>query len=917
MLRTLSMLCALTFLGGLNAQAQDSRRPLSHADYGQFADISNLSMSPQGHVSFWVTEAPEQDPELAIALPSGAMKRYPRGTDPQWIAPSTLVFIHKAPLDETRTAIEAGKKGLDRPADDAFVWQLAPADTVLRFSRVAGILSSDRGGALLVVKHRPDYLLPDSSDAPESSDPFPVSLHHTLADTTLIIMGATRASLSYDGRVAWVGQHREEDSTTTILRIEQTMAGFQSDTLFTGAGKLVDWSGSRNGMRFAFTIEQDGSEAEQESGQPPRSVWVARGSDKARSVAPPAWGHVSATGLSFSDDGERLWVALEEIRAARVLPDSIPKHEVVNVDIWHWQDATLQPAQLLGADNPKTYQAWINPETSRWTIPAPGFFEQILTGEHDDGRWALGVDEDRWVRQRSWRFPYRYDLYRIDLATGDTFALAKGTMDLPRVSPTGRFAYSWNRDDQQWEVFDLSTGSKTKMDAGIPTSLANEEHDWPYAPSAHGSPGWTTGDAHLLLYDAFDVWQVDPQQPNAPQRLTRGREEGLVYRLIDVDADRQAHDPADLWFRVQDDADKTMSVARMNPRRGRVTPVYRSSGMLSSIRRARSGEAWQFRYERFDTFPDVWLADRDFDAVTQLSQLDTARAPFLWGSSQLVSWTNVSGATIDGVLYLPEAHYDGTIPMMVYFYERFSDNLHRHWRPEPYRSIINPTFYVSRGYAVFIPDIPYEVGFPGESAMDAVMTGISNVLDHHPRIDRNRVGVQGHSWGGYQIAYMVTRTNFFKAAEAGAPVSNMTSAYGGIRYGSGMSRMFQYENTQSRIGGSLWERPLEYLENSPIFQADRITTPLLMMHNDEDGAVPWTQGIELFVALRRLDRPVWLINYNGEPHNLTKWANKVDWATRMQQFFDHYLQGAPAPVWLREGVPAREKGRTLGLEIAQ
>lgn len=145
----------------------------------------------------------------------------------------------------------------------------------------------------------------------------------------------------------------------------------------------------------------------------------------------------------------------------------------------------------------------------------------------------------------------------------------------------------------------------------------------------------------------------------------------------------------------------------------------------------------------------------------------------------------------------------------------------------------------------------------------------------------------------------------------------MTSAYGGIRYGSGMSRMFQYENTQSRIGGSLWERPLEYLENSPIFQADRITTPLLMMHNDEDGAVPWTQGIELFVALRRLDRPVWLINYNGEPHNLTKWANKVDWATRMQQFFDHYLQGAPAPVWLQEGVPAREKGRTLGLELAQ
>ena len=174
MLRTLSMLCALIFLGGITAQAQDSRRPLSHADYGRFADISNLSMSPQGDVSFWVTQAPEQDPELQIAVPDGSMKRYARGDDPQWIAPSTLVFVRKAPLEETRAAIEAGKKGLDRPADEAYVWQLAGSDTVLRFSSVSGILSSDRGGALLVVKHRPDYLNADSSAMPEPSDPFPV-----------------------------------------------------------------------------------------------------------------------------------------------------------------------------------------------------------------------------------------------------------------------------------------------------------------------------------------------------------------------------------------------------------------------------------------------------------------------------------------------------------------------------------------------------------------------------------------------------------------------------------------------------------------------------------------------------------------------------------------------------------------------
>ena len=189
--------------------------------------------------------------------------------------------------------------------------------------------------------------------------------------------------------------------------------------------------------------------------------------------------------------------------------------------------------------------------------------------------------------------------------------------------------------------------------------------------------------------------------------------------------------------------------------------------------------------------------------------------------------------------------------MMVYFYERMSDRLHRYTVPAAGGSSINYAFYVSRGYVLFIPDIPYEIGHPGESALDAVVPGVLSVVEQG-FIDRDKIGVQGHSWGGYQIAHMVTRTNLFAAAEAGAPVVNMTSAYGGIRWGSGMVRQFQYERTQSRIGGSLWERPLEFIENSPLFQADKIQTPLLMLHNDKDGAVPWYQGIEMFSAMRRL-----------------------------------------------------------------
>jgi len=195
-----------------------------------------------------------------------------------------------------------------------------------------------------------------------------------------------------------------------------------------------------------------------------------------------------------------------------------------------------------------------------------------------------------------------------------------------------------------------------------------------------------------------------------------------------------------------------------------------------------------------------------------------------------------------------------------------------------------------------------------------VLSGILSLVDAG-FVDQDAIGVQGHSWGGYQIAYLVTQTNLFTAGVAGAPVANMTSAYGGIRWGSGMSRQFQYEKTQSRLGGTLWEVPNRYFENSPLFFADKVETPLLMLHNDKDGAVPWYQGIEYFVALRRLSKPVWLLNYNGEDHGIGKYQNRRDYAVRMSQFFDHYLRGAPAPVWMDQGVPALRKGLTLGLEI--
>jgi dipeptidyl aminopeptidase/acylaminoacyl peptidase len=215
---------------------------------------------------------------------------------------------------------------------------------------------------------------------------------------------------------------------------------------------------------------------------------------------------------------------------------------------------------------------------------------------------------------------------------------------------------------------------------------------------------------------------------------------------------------------------------------------------------------------------------------------------------------------------------------------------------------------------IFNPDIEYSVGYPGESAFNCVIPGVTSLVEKG-FIDKDNIGVQGHSWGGYQIAYLVTKTDIFKAAESGAPVPNMISAYGGIRWWTGLSRQFQYEHTQSRIGGTPWEYPARYIENSPIFNIDKINTPLLIMHNDADGHVPWYQGIEFFVSLRRLGKPSWFLNYNGEPHWPLKMQNRKDFNIRMAQFFDYYLKGDAKPVWMEKGVTPMQKGIQQGYEL--
>jgi dipeptidyl aminopeptidase/acylaminoacyl peptidase len=271
-------------------------------------------------------------------------------------------------------------------------------------------------------------------------------------------------------------------------------------------------------------------------------------------------------------------------------------------------------------------------------------------------------------------------------------------------------------------------------------------------------------------------------------------------------------------------------------------------------------------------------------------------------------YVNADGKKLRAILTKPE-NFDPAkkYPLMVYIYEELSEGLHTYRAPTPGTSV-NITRYVSNGYVVLQPDIVYDSGYPGESAEKCVIPAVNTVVAEG-YIDPARIGIQGHSWGGYQITHLITRTNMFAAVQAGASVSNMISAYGGIRWGSGMSRAFQYEKTQSRIGSPPWEAPLQFIENSPIFWVEKVQTPYLTIHNDEDDAVPWYQAIEFFSALRRLGKEAYFFNYNGEPHGLRNRDNMKHWTVHQDEFFDHFLLGRPKPEWMEKGVPFLERGR--------
>lgn len=457
-------------------------------------------------------------------------------------------------------------------------------------------------------------------------------------------------------------------------------------------------------------------------------------------------------------------------------------------------------------------------------------------------------------------------------------------------------------------MFDGKTEDTRNLTEKMNVPFFDEDHDYPSKVPSYGMAGWLEDESGVLVYDKYDIWQF-PTRTGEPRSITggKGREGEMTFRVLRLDPERHfIKKDEKLLLSAYHNIEKHFGFYSFQVGKSVVVRLLEERKKFIFLAKAKEADVLIYTRESFEEFPDIWVSNGEFSSPKKISDVNPQISEFAWGSPELVEWNSLDGIPLQGVLIKPANYEEGKrYPVIVYFYRFFSQRLH-----EFNQMVVNHRpnfpFYTSNGYALFLPDIRFDVGHPGYAATKCLVPGVQKLMDMGIA-DPKAIGLHGHSWSGYQTAFVITQTNIFAAAVAGAPVSNMTSAYSGIRWESGLARQFQYEKDQSRIGGSLWEYPERYIENSPVFFADRIKTPLLIQFGDEDGAVPWYQGIELYLAMRRLGKDCVFLQYRGEPHHLQKYANKLDYSIKMKEYFDHYLKGMPAPEWITNGIPYRGK----------
>jgi dienelactone hydrolase len=905
-------------LAGAQQPIQGPKRPLTYDAYDSWHSIQGTTLARDGAWVAYALVPQDGDSTLVVRhLRAGAEHRHPRGKDPRFTADGRFVAFTIAPLKaEVDEARKAGKKDDDLPKSGFGVMNVATGE-VFAVDRVKSFqLAKEGSSAVAYLLEAPDKQ--DRNAEKKDEDARPKKNKKKEPGTDLIVRQLAAGSFatipgvveytwnesgsllaytvsSKSGVTDGAFARRSSDGATTALL---TGTGFYNNIVFDDAGTQVAFTSDseRHSLdpavaRFALYHWSDGS---------PRATLVASASTAGM---PDGFGVSEHGKVTFAKDGTAVFFGVSP--APRPAPDD--GAEPVKVDVWTFKDPFLQPMQKARAEEEekRSYLAVVHLKDRRFVplgspdLPDLGIGEGVPV--------LLGASDVPYRQLLSWDGEY-HDYFLVNPRGGTKQTILQKLRFDARLSPAGAYIFYFDAEEQDWMTVRVADGRKTNLTAALPARFSDEEWDTPENPRPYGAAGWLEGDRAILVYDRYDIWEIRPDGSGArPVTHGMGRTQKITFRYQKTDLEEKAIPPLrPLLLSATNERTRATGFYRVAAG-GAPEPLVMMDEAFANVQKARDADVFVFTRSRFDKFPDLWHSGPAFKDMKRISDANPQQAEYKWGRAELIDYKNADGRPLRAVLITPE-DFDPSrkYPLMVYIYETLSEGVHTYRAPAPGHNINIPR-YVSNGYVVLLPDIVYQTGYPGESALKCVVPAVQTVVAKG-FVDPERVGIQGHSWGGYQITYMITRTNIFRAVQAGASVSNMVSAYGGIRWGTGRSRAFQYEKTQSRIGAPPWDRTLEYIENSPIFWVEKVRTPYLTIHNDEDDAVPWYQGIEFFSAMRRLGKEAYMFVYNGEKHGLRQRHNQKHWTIHMDEYFDHYLQGAPRPEWMEKGVSYLERG---------
>ena len=899
-LRTLLTTLLLTALPGPRINAQDSsgKPPLPIADYRLWRSIDGATLSPDGAWAGWSYSRERGDDTLhVVSLDSDGEHVVPLASEPAFSDDGKWVAFFISPSFTEAEKLRRKKETVTRKAG---LLNLASGEQLTWEDAAAFAFA--KGSSHLVVKKR----RPDEKAEFQGSD--------------LILRNLGAGYDEFIGRVDEYGFNKPGTLFAyTVDAADQDGNGLYLVSLPTGTHRVLDSSKERYG-KLSWAEEGKGLavlHGEVPEGKVHRANTLVAFTDldsatPRRFAFQPGSGAGLPDGHVISENGNLQWseglgtlfvgTRVQEDSLKAWPEDALP---LADVNVWHWADEVIQPAQQKGADRERrrTYLAAVHLDDGRVVPLADTLMRSVEVTR--DGRWGIGEDPTPYISD--WEPSYA-DVYRVDPRTGARAPVLTKQLRSLGLSPDSRHFLYWKEGDV-W-LYPLAADTHRNLTASAPVDFTDMEFDQFGERPPYGVGGWTKDGNAVLLYHRYDVW-LQPLDGSAARNLTggRGAQDEIRFRYVRTDPEERAIDMSKPLL-LSAYGEWTKKEGFFELRRGDLREIAWEDRKFGRPQKAEKADRYLFTVQTFQEFPDLWVSGRDFSDRDRVTVANPQQSEYRWGHRILFDYTNADGVPLQGTLAIPDGYQEGQkLPMIVRFYEKYSQDLHVYPNPM-YRHQPNFAGYVSNGYLLMMPDIHFRLGTSHSDMLECVEAAVRKVIELG-YADPAAVGLSGHSYSGGGGAYIATRSRMFAAIAHGAAPINLVSEFNQLFVGSGENN-HQYDiYGQGRYATNPYDDFQLYWDQSPISGVEEMDTPVLYLHGEADPTVNFEQGWEWYNALRFLGKPIIFLSYPGEGHGLSRLENKIDFQYRLREFFDHHLKGAPAPSWMTEGVPFLQKDRSL------